>query len=114
MKLILGFPFKLFVYRFANRVCYWFEGADPGVFIYHSVMFFCLAILSRCIQYGAVIQLVFAGISGVLVFCWLISYWLITEPRNDIDPSHQQQQAICEAAPSAHGSPCQLPPPEPC
>lgn len=93
MKLILGFPFKLFVY---------------------SVMFFCLAILSRCIQYGAVIQLVFAGISGVLVFCWLISYWLITEPRNDIDPSHQQQQAICEAAPSAHGSPCQLPPPEPC
>jgi len=114
MKLVLGFPFKLFVYRFGNCVCYRFKGTDPSVFIYCSVMFFCLAILSRCIQYGAVVQLAFAGIFGVLVFFWLISCWLITEPRDDINSSDRQQQAICEAAPSAHGSPCHFPPPQPC
>ena len=60
MKLILGFPFKLFVYRFVNRVCYRFEGTDPSVFIYQCHVFLP----------GNTISLYPVWSSDPTCFCW--------------------------------------------
>ncbi|KAL4066452.1 hypothetical protein V8B97DRAFT_2025420 [Scleroderma yunnanense] len=71
MTLILGFPFELFLY---------------------SILFFLLALLSHCAKHEAVVQLVFAGIFGLLVLLCLVSYWLITEPCNDVDSLPRRHQ----------------------
>lgn len=91
MRLILGFPFELFLF---------------------SVLFFLLALLTHCAENGAHFQLFSAVISGLLVLSCLVTYWLITEPRNDVDTSPQQHQVGYYASPSVQGSSHHLLPPQ--
>ncbi|KIM56243.1 hypothetical protein SCLCIDRAFT_1220500 [Scleroderma citrinum Foug A] len=95
MRLILGFPFELF----------------SSVFVYCSALFFLLALLTHCAENGAHFQLFSAVISAVLVLSCLITYWLITEPRNDVD-TLPQRQAGYSAPPSVQGSSQHLLPPQ--
>jgi len=104
MRLILGFPFELFLYRCVECSCHDFEGTHSIIFISCSILSFLLALLTHCAQNGAHFQLFSAAISCLLVLSCLITYWLITEPRNDVDTSRQQHQAGCYAASSVQGS----------
>lgn len=103
MRLILGFPFELFLYRYVECSCYDFTGTHSCVFVYCSALSFLLALLTHCVENGAHFQLFSALISALLVLSCLIIYWLITEPRNDVD-TLPQRQAGYSAPSSVQGS----------